>query len=300
MPRTRYPADVGLSVRMGVTVSLLAALLAGFLTALVLAGVSVVVVVLVGVAFVVVQYLFSDRLALASLRARVVSREEAPELHAVVDRLCALAGMDPPRVALAPVLLPNAFATGRSQATAVVCVTEGLLRRLDERELEAVLAHELSHIGHHDAVVMTVAGFLGIVAGVLVRTSLFGSALRGDRRSNAAALVAAVFVVSVLVYALSLLLTRALSRYRELSADRSGALLVGDPGALASALVKLSEEASRIPTRDLRRAQPIDALLLLPAVHHGPLADSLLSTHPSLERRLTQLAALDAELRRHP
>lgn len=299
MPRTRYPKDRGLSVRMAATIALLTALLAGFLAALVVAGISLLVVVVIGAGFVVVQYLFSDRLALAALRARVVDRREAPELHAVVDRLCALAGMDVPRVALSPLALPNAFATGRNDRVAVVCVTDGLLRRLDERELEAVLAHELSHIAHHDAIVMTIAGFLGIVAGLVVRFGLLGGVMRG-RRDNLAAMMALVVVVSMVVYAVSFLLTRALSRYRELSADRSAALLVGDPSALASALTRLSEGASGIPTKDLRLAEPVNALLLLPAVarRHGPAA--LLSTHPTLERRLERLAALDAELRRRP
>ena len=300
MARSRYPRDVGLSVRMGGTMLLLVVLFGAFLAALVLAGVSLVVVVVVAAGIVAVQYFFSDRLALAALHARVVDRSEAPELHAVLDRLCGLAAMDAPRLAVSPLALPNAFATGRNEKVAVICVTDGLLRRLDERQLEAVLAHELSHVAHRDVVVMTLAGFLGIVAGLLVRASLFGGALRGGRRDNLAALLAGVLVVSVVAYAVSFLLTRALSRYRELSADRAGALLVGDPGALASALVALSEDAVRIPTADLRAAEPVSALLLVPAIGHRAGLASAFSTHPSLERRLEALAALDAELRAHP
>jgi heat shock protein HtpX len=300
MARSRYPRDAGLTARMGITMLLLAVLFGAFITALIFAGVSLLGVVVIAVLVVCVQYFFSDRLALLAMKARVVERSEAPELHAIVDRLCALAAMDKPRVAMSPSPVPNAFATGRNQRVAVLCVTAGLVERLNEVELEAVLAHELSHVAHHDVVVMTVAGFLGIAAGLLIRLSFFGGMLRGGRRGNVAAVLALVMVVSLVIYAASFLLTRALSRYRELCADRSAALLTGNPANLASALVKVSDEMSRIPTRDLRSAQPVNALLFSPAVTSGVSFSSLFSTHPRLERRLDQLARLDAQLHRHP
>lgn len=296
---SRYPRDIGLSLRMSATMLLLAALFAAFLTALIVVGVSLVAVVVIAVAIVGAQYYFSDRIALFAMRARVVERSEAPALHAVVERLCALAAMDKPRIALSPSDVPNAFATGRNQKVAVVCVTNGLLRRLNEAEVEAVLAHELSHIAHRDVVVMTIAGLLGIAAGLLVRMSLFGGMLRGGRRGNVAALFLLVFVAALVVYVISFLLTRMLSRYRELCADRSGALLIGNPSTLASALVKVSGEMTRIPMRDLRAAEPVNALLFAPALAPGLSLSSLFATHPSLNRRLDQLARLDAELHGH-
>ncbi len=232
----------------------------------------------------------------------------AAELHGVIDRLCALADMPKPRVAIAPTDMPNAFATGRNSKVAVVCVTQGLMRRLDTNELEGVLSHEMSHVAHKDVAVMTIASFLGIMAALLVRfafySELFGGGGR-DRRSgndqNALPVVLIVMLIGIVVYAISFLLIRLLSRYRELSADRSGALLTGQPSALASALVKVSSEMARIPSRDLRTAEPLNAFYFVPALTSGRRQlslSNLFSTHPPLERRLAELDKISKQLSR--
>jgi heat shock protein HtpX len=229
----------------------------------------------------------------------------------VVDRLVALADMPKPQVAIANVDMPNAFATGRDQKHAVVCVTAGILRRLDEPELEAVLAHELSHVAHRDVAVMTIASFLGILAGLLTRVlayaGLFGgfgggggnrNQSGGGGGGNLALVELGMLAFSALVYAISFVLIRTLSRYRELAADRSGAILIGQPRLLAQALVKVSGEMSRIPTRDLRAAEHFNAFFFAPAFAKGISLSSLFSTHPTLERRLEQLTKLEAQMGR--
>jgi heat shock protein HtpX len=226
-----------------------------------------------------------------------VTPEEAPQLHGIVDRLCALADMPKPTVAIADTDVPNAFATGRTPQRAVVCATTGLMRRLDERELEGVLSHELSHVAHRDVTVMTVASVVGVLAGFLTRIALY-SGMGRRRDDNGAPAVLVIVLVSIVVYALSFLLIRALSRYRELSADRAGAYLTGQPSALASALTKISGEMGRIPSRDLREAEPYNAFFFTPAAAPGFSLSSLFSTHPSLERRLEQLGAISGQLGR--
>jgi heat shock protein HtpX len=264
---------------------------------------AVVIVIAGGLLF--AQYFYSDRIALYGMHGRIVTPEEAPELHGIVDRLCALADMPKPAVAIADVDIPNAFATGRNQKHAVVCATTGIMRRLNTEELEGVLSHELSHVAHRDVAVMTLASFLGVLAGLITRMmfygQLFGGGFGGGRNrdnnnQNAAAIMALVMLVSIVVYAISFLLTRALSRYRELSADRSGAFLTGRPSALASALQKVTGDMARIPTRDLRAAEPFNAFFFTPALANGFSISSLFSTHPSLEKRLAQLATISAEL----
>lgn len=302
MAGTRFPADRGLGARMVLTMFLLGLLYVAFIGVLTALGTSFLVVLLIAGGMLFAQYAFSDRIALFSMNARDVTPNEAPELHGTVDRLCALADMAKPRVAIADTDLPNAFATGRDPDHAVVAVTTGLLRRLDPPQLEAVLAHELSHVAHRDVMVMTIASFLGIAAGLLTRfafySGLFGG-VGGRRRSDQGPpVVLVILVVSVLVYAVSFLLTRALSRYRELSADRGAAVLTGRPSTLAAALVKISGEMSRIPTRDLRSAEPLNAFFFAPALAPGFSISSLFSTHPPLERRLEQLARMEADLGR--
>jgi heat shock protein HtpX len=246
-----------------------------------------------------VQYWCSDKIALFGMHAHIVTPEQEPELHGIVDRLCALSDMPKPRVAVAETDIPNAFATGRNPKVAVVCATRGIMRRLDEPELEAVLAHEMSHVAHRDVAVMTVASVLGVVAGMLTRVALFAGMFGGDRNDQGGAAVEiVVLLVSVIVYAISFLLTRALSRYRELLADRSGAILIGRPSLLASALVKVSGEISRIPTKDLRAAEHFNAFFFAPAIAGGASLSSLFSTHPSLDKRLAQLSELEAEMNR--
>ncbi|MVU78347.1 zinc metalloprotease HtpX [Nocardia sp. ET3-3] len=296
--RNRFRPDHELTARMALTVFLLGLVYVAFIAALVALIKSMVVIVVIVGALVWAQFWFSDRIALYALRARVVTREEEPRLYAVVERLCALADMPAPRVAVADLDMPNAFATGRSQSRAVVCVTTGLLRRLSPEELDGVLAHELSHVAHRDVVVMTTASFLGVLAGLVARFTMYSSMFGGrDRRGGGGfPVVLAVMAVSALVYAVSYLLIRALSRYRELAADRAGAILTGRPSDLASALVSISGDIARIPSRDLRAEQPFNAFFVVPAFGAGAGLSALLSTHPTLERRLDQLAELAIEL----
>lgn len=301
----RFRPDRGLTARMLFTVFLLGLLYVVFVAVLIAVGLSAVLIVVIAGGFLLVQYFASDRIALYSMNGRVVSPEEAPELHGIVDRLCALSGMPKPKVAIADVDVPNAFATGRSPSRAVVCATTGIMRRLSPEELEGVLAHELSHVAHKDVAVMTVASFLGVLAGLITRFGLqlgmyggFGGGYdRRDRdRDGGLPVVLLVILASAVVYAVSFLLIRALSRYRELSADRSGALLTGRPSALAAALAKVTGEMARIPTRDLRQAEAFNAFFFTPALAKDFSLSSLFSTHPPLERRLEQLGRISAQL----
>lgn len=299
MPRNRFAPDKGLTTRMVVTMFLIGLLYVVFVGALLalLRGSWPIILVIAGLLF-VAQFWFSDRIAAFSMGAREVTPEEQPELHGVVDRICALSDLPKPRVAVADTDVPNAFATGRNQKKAVVCATTGLLRRLEPEELEGVIAHELSHVAHKDVAVMTIASFLGILAGVITRIGLWGGFRRSSRDPGTAALVVLVPLVSAVVYVISFLLTRMLSRYRELSADRSAALLTGRPSALASALTKVSGELAAIPTKDLRATEPFNAFYFAPALTTSATVSKLLATHPSLEQRLAQLAAVTVELDR--
>ncbi|MFF4831334.1 zinc metalloprotease HtpX [Streptomyces sp. NPDC001315] len=296
--QSRFRSDRRLTVRMAVTLFLLGLLYVAFVAALIALLKSWVLVVVIAAGALAAQYWFSDRIALYAMHGRVVEREEYPELHAVIDRLSAIADMPKPVVAVSEMDMPNAFATGRNPDHAVICVTTGLLRRLEPAELEGVLAHELSHVAHKDVAVITVASFLGVIAGLIVRfafySQLFGG--RGRKDQNTIAVFAAVMGISAAVYAISFLLIRALSRYRELAADRAAAHLTGRPSALASALTKVSGDIARIPTKDLRTAQAFNAFYFTPALGAEPSIANLFSTHPSLERRLEQLGRISAEL----
>ncbi|MEO3977986.1 zinc metalloprotease HtpX [Streptomyces sp. CAU 1734] len=297
---SRFTPDRGLTTRMVTTmflIGLLYVVFVGVLLALV-RGAWPVILLGAGALF-VAQFWFSDRIAARGMGAREVSPEEAPELHGAVDRICALADMPKPRVAIADSDVPNAFATGRSQKTALVCATTGLLRRLEPEELEGVLAHELSHVAHRDVAVMTIASFLGVLAGVMTRFSLYSGLGRAGRNNgNAAIAMILIPLVSAAVYAISFLLTRLLSRYRELAADRAAALLTGRPSALAAALTKVTGEMARIPTRDLRKAEPYNAFWFAPAFSSRESLSRVLSSHPTLEQRLEQLGRISARLAR--
>jgi heat shock protein HtpX len=308
--RNRFPVDRGLTARMLTTVFFLGLLYALFVTVLWEVHVALGFILVIAIGLLFVQYFYSDKIAMYSMGGKIVTREQEPTLYGVVDRLVALANMPHPRVAIARSDIPNAFATGRDQKHAVVCVTDGLLRRLDEQELEAVLAHELSHVAHRDVAVMTIASFLGILAGLMTRmlayAGLFGGfggggRGRGGNNNNGGGQIVlvemAMLLVSAIIYAISFILIRTLSRYRELAADRSGAILIGQPALLARALQKVSGDISRIPTRDLRAAQHFNAFYFAPALAPGSSISTLFSTHPSLEVRLEQLAKLDAQMR---
>jgi heat shock protein HtpX len=305
----RIPADRELTFRMFLTgffIVLLYGAVIGLLFTF-LHNIGLIVFIAVALAF--CQYWFSDKIALWGMHGHIVSPEQEPELHGVIDRLCALADMKKPRVAIAEVDMPNAFATGRNPSNAVVCATRGILRRLDEPELEAVLAHELSHVAHRDVAVMTIASFLGMIAGLATRVMLFaglfggfggGGGRNNQGGSQLVVIEMAVLAVSAVVYAISFLLTMALSRYRELAADRSGAILIGRPSVLASALIKVTGELRSIPTRDLRSAEHFNAFYFTPAISNGTSLSSLFSTHPPLQKRLDQLAKLEAEMNQAP
>ncbi|MEE1929965.1 zinc metalloprotease HtpX [Streptomyces sp. TRM 70351] len=296
---TRYAPDRGLTRRMGATLFLIGLLYVVFMGALIaLLQNAWPLVLLFAAGLFVVQFWFSDRIAAYGMGAREVTPRQAPELHGAVDRLCALADLPKPRVAIADTDVPNAFATGRSQDKALVCATTGLLRRLTPEELEGVLAHELSHVAHRDVAVMTFASFLGVLAGTLTRMALWSGMFRGaGRNQNTAVLMLVIPLVSAVVYVISFLLTRLLSRYRELSADRGAALLTGKPSALAAALTKVTGQMAHIPTRDLRRAEPFNAFFFAPAFSGASLA-RLFSSHPTLEQRLDQLGRISRELGR--
>ncbi|MFD8302843.1 zinc metalloprotease HtpX [Streptomyces sp. NPDC059690] len=300
--RSRFAPDRQLTARMGLTLFLLGLLYVAFVAVLIVLLRSWILVVVIAAGLLAAQYWFSDRIALFAMHGRIVSSEEEPELDGVVDRLCAIADMPKPQVAISEMELPNAFATGRNADHAVLCVTTGLMLRLEPEELEGVLAHELSHVAHRDVAVITIASFLGVLAGLMVRFAFYSQLFGGGRErrddQNTAALLFAVMTVSALVYALSFLLIRALSRYRELAADRAAALLTGRPSALASALTKVTGDIARIPTQDLRTAQAFNAFFFTPALGPGSTVANLFSTHPTLERRLEQLGKISAELGR--
>jgi heat shock protein HtpX len=312
--RTRYAPDRGLTVRMTVTMFLLGLVFVAFVAAIIGIGTAygasssaiVLFAVVLGGGFAIGSLFYSDKIALRTAGAHEVSPTDSPEaarLHGIVDRLCALADMPKPRVAIADTDMPNAFATGRNADHAVVCATRGIMRRLDNDELEGVLAHEMSHVAHKDVQVMTIASFLAIIAALLVRMAFYSELFGGGRRSNdqnALPIMFILMIVSAVVYAISFLLIRLLSRYRELSADRSGALLTGQPSALKSALIKVTGDIGRIPTKDLRTAQPLNAFFFAPAMHlsGGSGLANAFSTHPSLERRLAELDKIQQQLGR--
>ncbi|MEU5881640.1 zinc metalloprotease HtpX [Spirillospora sp. NPDC047279] len=303
MARTRYASDRGLTSRMLVTMFLLGLVYVVFVSAFFVIAPKWGVFALAGATlFLLVQYFFSDRLTLFAMHGKEVTPEEAPELHGVIDRIVAMSDAPKPKVAIADTDVPNAFATGRNQKKAVVCVTTGLLRRLDPVELEGVLAHEMAHIAHKDVAVMTIASFLGVCAGLITRFGLewglWGGFGRRDGDQNTGLILLAVVAVSAVAYGISFMLTRALSRYRELSADRSAALLTGRPSSLASALTKVSGEIARIPTKDLRAAEPFNAFFFAPAFTKGFSVSSLFATHPPLDKRLAQLSKISDQMSR--
>jgi len=305
MATTRFIHDRGLTARMTLVMFLLGALFVALVVGLMYAFSSrgpglPLLIGLAGIGIAWFQWYNSDTVALKAMRAREVTPEQAPELHGVIDRLCALADMPKPRVAIAYTDMPNAFATGRSANHSAVCVTTGILDKLTAEEMEAVLAHELSHVANKDVLVMTIASSAGIMAAMLTRGAQYGAFFGGGNRrdnnnNNGLPVWLVVLIVSMVVYAVSFFLTRLLSRYRELCADRAGAFLTQKPSALASALTKISGEIASIPNKDLRATQSMNAFFIAPAIS-GMTLRTITSTHPSLEQRLEQLAKISAEL----
>jgi heat shock protein HtpX len=293
--------DHGLSVRMMITVVGLMFLYIIIAVVMIQLGISIVVTSIFCGAMLYGQYFFSGKIAMFSMHAHEVTPEEEPELHKIVDHLCQLANMKKPKVGVAEMDLPNAFATGRNPNHAVVCVTRGIMHRLSSDELEAVLAHEISHVAHRDVAVMTVASGVGMLAGLVSRMAMWGAMLGGGGNSNnnngenIVLLEIATMLVSMVIGFVAFLLTMSLSRYRELAADRSGAILIGKPQLLASALVHITGDMGKIPRTDLRKAEGMNAFFFAPALSGGG-ASALFSTHPSLQKRLDQLNKIEREL----
>jgi heat shock protein HtpX len=292
MKRRNYGRDAGLSLRMLATSGMLGLVYVGFFLVLLWAfgdslGLLPMVLVVVGMAF--VQYYTSDKLALAMSGAKVVTPEQAPELHAMVDKLCMQADLPKPKVAVIDTEMPNAFATGRNPKNSAVAVTTGLWSGLEPREVEGVLAHELAHIANRDVLIMTLASSFAMLAGMLTR---WGAFFGGGRDRGGAPVWLIVVAVSILTYVLSFILIRTISRYREYAADRGAALITGAPEQLMSALQKISSGMARIPQRDLREAEALNAFFIIPA------AKELFATHPPLEKRLANLARIAREMGR--
>ena len=285
-----WKTDWGLQARMGLTMLLLLALYVVFIGALTLYTTNLLFIVIVMGGFMLGQFFLSDRIALYSMGAHEVSEEEYPELHAMVGRLAQQADLPKPTVAVADSRQPNAFATGRSQSSATVCVTRGIMDTLNPEELEGVLAHELTHVKNRDVMVMTIATFLSTLAFMIVR---WGWLFSGDREGGGAPVLVAI-LVSLVVGVVSFLLVRVLSRYREYAADRGGAIITGRPSALASALVKIDGRMDRVPDDDLREQADMNAFFIIP-IKSGAIG-KLLSTHPSTEQRVERLKDMQSEL----
>ena len=298
MKRKAYGRDFGLSARMLLTTFLLGALYVAFFIVMVQIfdfGLVPMIVLIGALAF--FQYYTSDKLALRASGAKVVSREEAPELHDMVERLCAMSDLPKPRVAVIPTDVPNAFATGRSPKHAAVAVTQGLWNRLEPREIEGVLAHELSHIANRDVLIMTVSSFFAMLAALLMRMGMFGGMFGGDRRDSGPPIWLIMFLVSMVTYVISYILILTISRYREFAADRGAALITGAPEQLMSALQKIASDMLRIPQRDLREVEGMNAFFIVPT-NWKKSVGQLFMTHPPLEKRLARLADIAQEMGR--
>jgi heat shock protein HtpX len=286
---TSFGKDTGLQVRMVVVLFLLGLIYAVLVAALLAAGVNAVAVGAIALVLLVVQIFAADKLGLAAMGAHEVTPQQAPELHAMIERLCVQANLPKPKVAVAEMQLPNAFAMGRSPKNATVCVTTGILQLLSPAELEGVLAHELTHVQNRDVIVMTIASFFATVAAYIVQ---FGFFFGGDDDSEEGGLgVLGLILVSAIVYAVSFVLLQTLSRYREYAADRGSAIVTGRPSALASALLKIAGVSERIPTADLRTTQQLKAFYI-----YWPSVGELFSSHPPIEKRIAALERLEAQL----
>jgi heat shock protein HtpX len=293
MPRpTSFGKDTGLQVRMTVTMFLLGLVYVALIVTLLAVGTSGWTVAIIAGGLAALNLFASDKLALAAMGARVVSPQEAPQLHAMVERLCVQADLPKPKVAVANTRMPNAFALGRSPKSATVCATTGIMELLSPAELEGVMAHELTHVANRDVLVMTLAGFFATIAAYIVQFGFFFGGGHSDDDDNPSFMI--LLLVSIVVYVVSFLLMQALSRYREFAADRGAAIITGRPSALASALQKISSGMHQIPQKDLRAAGELQAFFIFPAAK-GSVA-GLFATHPPMEKRIAALAKLEAQL----
>ncbi len=291
---TSFGRDTGLQLRMTFVMFLLGLLYVALVVAMLGSGVNGVTVALIAGGLAVFQLFGSDKLALRAMGAREVSPQEAPEFHAMIDRLCVQADLPKPKVAIANTRMPNAFALGRSPKSATVCATTGIMELLSPAELEGVMAHELTHVQNRDVLVMTLASFFATIAAYIMQFGLFfGGGHSGDDDDNPSVLV--LFVVSFVVYVVSFFLMQALSRYREFAADRGASVITGRPSALASALVKISGGMQRIPAQDLRAQGELAAFYIFPP-GAGKAIGSLFSTHPPMEKRIAALQRLETQL----
>jgi heat shock protein HtpX len=290
--RSDFGKDTGLQARMLLTMFLLGLVYVVFIGALIAAGAGAGIIVAVAVVLLLLQLFTSDKLAMATMGVKEVSPAEEPELHGIVERLCVQADLPKPRVCVMETSMPNAFAMGRSRKSTTVCATRGILEMLSPAELEGVMAHELTHVINRDVMVMTLASFFASLAALILQFSFFfGGGGDGEEEED----LFLVVIASVLVYAISFLLLRALSRYREFAADRGGAVLTGRPSALSSALLKISGTMERVPSQDLRSAEALSAFFIIPARAKKSLMN-IFADHPPLEQRLAALQRLEAQL----
>jgi heat shock protein HtpX len=291
--RSSFGKDTGLQARMVFTLFLLGLLYVAFVGVLFAAGAGAGIIVVIAVVLLLLQLFASDKIALASMGVKEVSPEDEPELHAIVERLCVQADLPKPKVCVMETKMPNAFAMGRSRKSTTVCATRGILDMLTPGELEGVMAHELTHVINRDVMVMTLAGFFASLAALILQFSFFFGGGYGNSEEEEDVFL--VVIASVIVYAISFLLMRALSRYREFAADRGGAVLTGRPSALASALIKISGTMERVPSEDLRSAEALSAFFIIPAKAKKSLWN-LFADHPPLEQRLAALERLESQL----
>ncbi|HEX8743067.1 MAG TPA: zinc metalloprotease HtpX [Thermoleophilaceae bacterium] len=291
--RTSFGRDTGLQARMLMTLFLLGLLYAVLAGVIIAAGAGAVVMVVALGGLMLAQFFLSDKLALHAMGAREVGPDQAPGLHAMIERLCIQADLPKPRIAVADTQMPNAFAMGRSPKNAVVCATTGIMETLQPHELEGVMAHELAHVKNRDVLIMTIASFFASVAAMITQFGLFFGGGMSDDDDGPGFLV--VILVSMVVYVVSFFLMLALSRYREFTADRTAALITGRPSALASALMRISGQMQRVPQQDLREAQGMNAFFIVPAGAKASIAN-LLSTHPPMEARIEALNRIEAQL----
>jgi len=296
--RKAFGRDSGLQARMFLTLFLLVVVYAVLVGVLFAVGVGGVTILVIALALMAMQVFASDKIAMGTMGVKEVSPAQEPELHGIVERLCVQADIPKPRVCVMEHQMPNAFAMGRSQKSATVCATRGILEMLSPAELEGVMGHELTHVINRDVMVMTLASFFAMVASLIVQFGFFfGGGFGGGYGRNQEA-EEAIFVsiaVAAAVYMISFLLLRALSRYREFAADRGSAVLTGRPSALASALLKLSGTMERIPSRDLRTVEGMSAFFIVPARAKSSLMN-IFADHPPLEQRLAALERLEAQL----
>jgi heat shock protein HtpX len=290
-PQT-FGRDTGLQTRMLLTMFLLGLVYVVFMGVLFAAGAGMITIVFFAAALFVVQLFASEKLALHAMGAKVVSPAEAPELHAMIERLCVQADLPKPQIAVADTPMPNAFAMGRSQKHSTVCATTGLMSLLSPTELEGVMGHELTHIANRDVAIMTLASFFASIASMITQFGFFFGGGQGDSDDDGPSFLV-VLLVSMVVYVVSFLLMQALSRYREFAADRGSAVITGRPSGLASALMKISGVNERIPTEDLRVAKEMQAFFISPV---GKSIGGLFATHPPIEKRLAALERLEAQL----